>query len=241
MVKGSSKPGIEIARLYEAKNSYLKIGRAHLLWQKNIIEWLETWNPDCLIAEINPRNRTTSTALRWMHRRSRKVIGWGLGQPGPGFLGGIKSTAWRNLVMQFDALITYSTLGKQQFAALGFEENRIYTAPNAVAPKPAVARINRPMHYQGSKPTLLFVGRLIERKRLDVLLNACAALPSELQPEILASGDGPARKGLENLARQVYPHTNFWAICAARTSNLTGRWLTCSFCPARAAWRSSRQ
>ncbi len=54
---------------------------------------------------------------------------------------------------------------------------------------------------------MLFVGRLQRRKRVDLLLQACAQL--EESPDLWIVGDGPARKNLERLARDIYPRANF--------------------------------
>ncbi len=56
---------------------------------------------------------------------------------------------------------------------------------------------------------MLFVGRLQKRKRIDFLLQACAALPAELQPRLWVVGDGPARGEFEAVARDVYPQAKF--------------------------------
>jgi glycosyltransferase involved in cell wall biosynthesis len=53
----------------------------------------------------------------------------------------------------------------------------------------------------------LFVGRLQVRKRVDLLLRACAAQPT--QPRLVIVGDGPERAALEALAQTVYPSAEF--------------------------------
>jgi glycosyltransferase involved in cell wall biosynthesis len=45
------------------------------------------------------------------------------------------------------------------------------------------------------------------RKRIDMLLRACAAM--DPQPELTIVGDGPARMDLERAARDLFPQTNF--------------------------------
>jgi glycosyltransferase involved in cell wall biosynthesis len=47
------------------------------------------------------------------------------------------------------------------------------------------------------------------RKRIDILLRACAALPGNLQPRLIIVGDGPAREEFEALAEVVYPSAEF--------------------------------
>ena len=64
-----------------AQNIHLFSGPLYLCHQRGLVEWLENWNPDALIVEANPRYLATGAAVRWMHERGRKVIGWGLGAP----------------------------------------------------------------------------------------------------------------------------------------------------------------
>ena len=56
---------------------------------------------------------------------------------------------------------------------------------------------------------MLFVGRLQERKRIDILLRGCASLSTELQLSLVIVGDGPAISNLQSLAKEVYPQTEF--------------------------------
>jgi glycosyltransferase involved in cell wall biosynthesis len=111
-------------------------------------------------------------------------------------------------VRRFDALVTYSRRGADEYAALGFPAERIFVALNAAVPRPIAPPPARPAVFEG-RPTVLFVGRLQARKRLDDLLRACALLPDELQPRLLVVGDGPEGEALKELAAQVYPRAEF--------------------------------
>jgi len=55
----------------------------------------------------------------------------------------------------------------------------------------------------------LFVGRLQDRKQIDLLLNACAALPPEIQPDLKIVGEGPALNTFRDLAEEIYPRACF--------------------------------
>jgi glycosyltransferase involved in cell wall biosynthesis len=137
-----------------------------------------------------------------MHAGGKPVVGWGLGA-GPA--GGLRAWFRRSYLDGFDALIAYSTLGALQYRALRFPAERVFVAPNAATQPP------RQMPDRGSlrgrRPRLFFVGRLQERKRLDLLLEACSAL--EPQPEVRIAGDGPDRSRLETLASRVLPDAAF--------------------------------
>ena len=66
----------------------------------------------------------------------------------------------------------------------------------------------RSLSWSG-RPQVLFVGRIQLRKRLDLLFQACAQLPENLQPGITIVGDGPDRSQAENAAKGSYPHVTF--------------------------------
>ncbi len=209
MVEG--RQPLRAAQFSAARNRHIFSGKAYLCWQGGLVDWLQAWQPQALVVEANPRYLATPAAVRWMHARGRPVIGWGLGAPKPGGrLAGLKLALWRGFIRQFDALIAYSTQGAAQYRALGAPEQRVFVAPNAVAPRPAHPAPQRPPVFDAQGALLLFVGRLQTRKRLDVLLRACAGLPPESQPRLWIVGDGPARGELQSLAQVVYPAAQFW-------------------------------
>jgi glycosyltransferase involved in cell wall biosynthesis len=109
---------------------------------------------------------------------------------------------------RFDALLTYSRLGAEEYATLGFPAGKIFVAPNAAAARPSQPMPSRPLTIAG-KPNVLFIGRLQARKRVDLLLQACTSLPALLQPRLVIIGDGPERNTLEALAKTIYPSAEF--------------------------------
>lgn len=201
---------LETAHLTRAENLHLFPGQFYLCYQRGLVDWLRAWDPQVLIVEANPRYLSTPAALTWMRSHRRPVIGWGLGAPAAaGLWGGLRSASRRSFLHQFDALITYSRTGAEEYQAAGFPAERIFVAPNAAAARPRHLPPVRPPRIDPHHATLLFVGRLQTRKRVDVLLRACAALPVEERPHLWVVGDGPARSELERLACQVYPAAVF--------------------------------
>jgi glycosyltransferase involved in cell wall biosynthesis len=198
---------LQTARYSPARNLHLFTGPLYLCYQRGLLRWLMDWNPDALIVEANPRYVTTPLAVRWMKRRGRPVIAWGLGAPplsGP--LAGFRYERRVRFLSMFDSLIAYSRRGAEEYAALGFSPEKIFVAPNAVAPRPAQKPAARPLTVD--RATILFVGRLQARKRVDLLLRACAQM-LEPKPRLLIIGDGPERSKLEALAAQIYPLAEF--------------------------------
>lgn len=195
----------QIAAYHEAKNMHLFGGAFYLCHQQNFISWLEEWNPHALIVEANPRYLATSSAVNWMHTRGRKVIGWGLGSPPlSGSLAGFRQKSRISFLSKFDALLAYSQRGADEYAALGFPRQKIFVAHNSVSPKPT---FNLQTSTFKPQATILFVGRLQARKRVDHLLRACAEMESK--PRLIIIGDGPERAALETLAKEVYPAAEF--------------------------------
>lgn len=188
----------QIAKYIEAKNIHLLNGKFYLCYQKNFINWLEESNPDALIVEANPRYLSTPSAVKWMHKRGRKVIGWGLGAPK-------QNGFWKNFVSQFDGMISYSQRGADEYASLGFPREKIFVAHNSVSSKPENFFDRRPQ--TADRVTILFVGRLQNRKRIDSLIHACVEMESK--PRLIIVGDGPERANLESLAKEIYPSTEF--------------------------------
>lgn len=201
-------PGkLGVAKQFAAHSLHLLGGPFYLCYQRGFIDWLENWNPDALIVEANARYVATPPAVKWMHARGRKVIGWGLGAPplsGP--LAAFRRSRRFGFLRQFDALIAYSQRGAAEYADLGFPRERIFVAPNAAAARPVSKPGRKPGRAQ--RPNVLFVGRLQARKRVDALLRACAAMPGP-KPRLVIVGDGPEMQDLQRLADQIYPEARF--------------------------------
>lgn len=194
----------ELAR---AKNVHIFSGSFYMLWQLGILDWAAEFKPDALIMEANPRYLSSPGAVRYMHNLNRPVIGWGLGAPQSR---GWRANSWRGFLDTFDALIAYSKRGAEEYAQLGFRPDRIFVAPNAVTMKPTSLPPERPENLESGKPIVLYVGRLQPRKRVDMLIRACASFAPKLQPQLWIVGDGPARTELETLANKLLPSTRFW-------------------------------
>lgn len=216
---GQAKPSEMIHPANELQNAQLTIGhnvhlfqgRFYVCLQPGLMNWLKELDPDVLIMEANPRYLSSPSAIRWMHQRNRPVIGWGLGAPSivGEFLSQVRQQRRARFLHEFDSLISYSQTGAAEYTQMGFPEDQIFVAANAVAPRPTHPLPERRDIQSGEKVRLLFVGRLQERKNIDNLIHACADLPELLQPELVIVGDGPARDSYALLAEQLYPNTTF--------------------------------
>jgi glycosyltransferase involved in cell wall biosynthesis len=186
------------AKFKPARNIHLLGGKFYLCFQSGIQAWLSEWDPSALILEANARYPLSRGAMTWMRRKGRPVLGWGLGAPG-------RSSFRDGFLKSFDALIAYSNQGAEEYESIGFAAERIFVAPNAVTGPPLPLPVRE---ADGSdRMTILFVGRLQERKRVDLLLRACGRL--DPKPALWIVGDGPARTALEREALSSYPSAEF--------------------------------
>ncbi|MGB7873105.1 MAG: glycosyltransferase [Anaerolineales bacterium] len=200
---------LQVAQYAPARNIHLLKGSLYFCYQHGLIDWLSEWNPEALVVEANPRYLSTPSAVKWMQSRGRPVIGWGLGAPPSSSSHFLKKWGERKrgaFFRRFDALIAYSQRGADEYADYGIPQEKIFVAHNAVSPAPAAPPDRRPLTVD--RASILFVGRLQARKRIDSLLRACAEMP-EPQPRLVIVGDGPERGYLEQVARQTYPSAEF--------------------------------
>ncbi|HZN40945.1 MAG TPA: glycosyltransferase [Planctomycetota bacterium] len=109
-----------------------------------------------------------------------------------------------------DRLLCVSESIQREAIACGFRAEQTVIAPNGVdtdrfAPAPPAARTEA-RAAAGVGPAefcVLFVGRLVPRKGVDVLLRAMAASQRARSARLLVVGDGPERAGLEQMAREL--------------------------------------
>lgn len=149
------------------------------------LRWVNTW--------FEPVRVRGTRRLLWGHRYSHRVVG----------------NAVRDRVMRlYDGVIQYADDEVDAMVARGLPRERIFVAPNTIHVE------NHADTSHMAKRSLLYVGRLQPRKRLDELIDAFAdvidTVPSDTQLEIL--GDGEIRAELRaqaarrGLADRVHFH-----------------------------------
>lgn len=210
-------------RVVFGNNVHLGRGKAYMCWQSGLTGWLHRWNPDVLLVPANPRLLSTHPAVWMTRRRGRPVVGVGLGTLDWTNAGRLTDTWRRRLLARFyrgfDALVAYSTKGAEDYVRAGVQSKRVIVAHNAVSNTAAEELASRLKEQPdlvvrwrretglSDVPTLVFVGRLIFPKRVDLLIRTCAQL--NFPCELLVVGEGPERSALERLAAEVFPSTRF--------------------------------
>ena len=102
---------------------------------------------------------------------------------------------WQRWKGAFRLSVTNSEEGRRLLAADGFDPvELVWNGVATISPRPALGQV----------PTLLFAGRLVHQKGVDILLRAFARAVKEVPTaRLLIAGDGPERAALTALMRDL--------------------------------------
>lgn len=149
-------------------------------------------------------------------RHQKKVYLWSHGWYGrEGF---VKKWFKRAFFGLADKIFLYGNYAKQVAIGQGFDENKLEVIHNSLdhdhqiklraTLKPSEIYRN---HFGNDHPVIIFIGRLTEVKRLDMLVEAVAVLKRRQKKfNVVFIGDGEKRGDLEDLVRQKDLTSQFW-------------------------------
>ena len=175
------------------------------LWQRGLLRLILTGGFDAVIM-TGSANHLTAWAIGLASRmRATPLLFWTTGwhRREKGFKRIVRLLFYRLA----SALMLYSDRGQQIGVDMGYPQSRMSVIYNSVA-APGVAEELEPLartsaHGGDSTPDtkIVFVGRLNQEKRLDMLIEACDRLFSiGHHIRLVIGGDGPERVRLQHLA-----------------------------------------
>jgi glycosyltransferase involved in cell wall biosynthesis len=182
-----------------------------LLWQPALLDAVNG-EAEVVVAQWNARLAHLFPAIRKARRHGVRLVLWGHGM-------GKRESATRRAIRnalgkRADAVILYTPGVAAELRDAGFDPRRLHVAPNSLNLDPIEAarrawpaeRVRSFLAERGCEPgrTVLFVSRLEPDKRVDLLLEAMAALAGD-HPELRTCiiGGGPERPQLEALAGRL--------------------------------------
>ena len=181
--------------LFRARNHFF-LGR-RLLFQTGL--WKAALGADVLIMDMNPRNLSNWLILAFRRWKKRKTVLWGHAWPRDGR--GAKSDKLRGFLRrQGDVILCYTETQAQELRAL-MPLTKIVAAPNALYRKRDMA----PAIAESGVENFIYVGRLVDAKKPELLLRAWAQIAPQIpEPaQLIFVGDGPARAALQDEAARL--------------------------------------
>ncbi len=172
-----------------------------MVYQTGLMRQIRTGKYRVMVAEYNPRVLTNLAACLYAKSLGMQFIWWGHGirpRTSPKLI-----PLYQKMASLADAMILYSGPGADQLAELGVPREKMFVAWNAID----IDDINA--HAQAWEATtrtrVLYIGRLIAEKKIDLLIRAFALALPKLPPEakLTLVGEGPERQHLEDVVKEL--------------------------------------
>lgn len=186
--------------------------KKRLAWQPAMVAALLSGSHDVYILPNTLSYLDVWCCLILSRLLGRRVCLWGHGR---GSLNGRAATRIRKLFMGLaDALVFYTDAARDAWRAAGLPAERMFVAYNALDTEESagirsrigegeLAEFLRARGLAGKK-LVLFVGRLQERKRPDLLVEAMAQVVGRVpEAHALLIGDGPMRETVERRVAEL--------------------------------------
>jgi glycosyltransferase involved in cell wall biosynthesis len=173
-----------------------------------VISWCAKHNVPCLLSgDSNILADRSSGMRRWLKTR---LLHW--------------------LVKKSGAILPFGSNGRAYFARYGASQNRIFNFPMEPdyelilqLPREEIDKIGRRFGLDSSRRRLVFSGRLAEVKRVDLLLDAFAAI-ADARPlwDLVIVGDGPLRDELHRRVPESIRTRVTWTGFVAEQTTIAG-------------------
>lgn len=185
---------------------YKTIGNSRLSWQRGIVRLLfkKEYNTFLMLAES--RNLTIYLFLFLLRFfPNKRVYLWTHGLYGKENSFEEKLKLW--IYSHASGVFLYGNYSKRLLLEKGFPERKLFVIHNSLfyERQKAIRDSIRPSdiyfrHFGNNNPVLIFIGRLTEVKRLDMVIDAVALLKQKGQNyNIIFVGDGVMRPDLERM------------------------------------------
>jgi acetyltransferase-like isoleucine patch superfamily enzyme/glycosyltransferase involved in cell wall biosynthesis len=207
---GTTFTRVDVEDLHHVTNHFL-LGR-RLLWQQG--HWRGLLSADTALIEYNPRILSNWVLLALRKALGRRNAVWGHAWPRAGRdAKTLPARAW--MAKLTDCIVVYTESQRDELAEV-LPGKPIIAAPNALYR----AYQMKTAHSDSPPRDFIYVGRLVEAKKPDLMIKAFAKALPNLPPEskLIIVGDGPIRAKLEQEGSalggrvEFKGHINDWTI-----------------------------
>lgn len=181
-------------------------------WRKGakIIEYLRNLGPAVVVVHgYNDLGRLR--VLRWCHANGLPIFLWGdsnaLSDQSRFFKRFIKKIYVRYVLSKVLGTMVCGRLGRQFFVNFGADPAKLFLVPYEPdylqiesLPAETISRTAQQFDLQPDRRRIVYSGRLVRLKRVDLLINAFARIAAERPNwDLVIVGDGPERQSLQAL------------------------------------------
>jgi len=191
-----------------------KLLKKNFCYQKNIKKTIKDDKLDVVIMMFSPYIISTFFRPLFDLKRNYKLVAWTHGYFKGEDFSSYKNKILRMFLKKCDAILLYTEQEAEKYIDNGFSEDRVFFTNNTldtdkidkIKTTISQTQINRIKEKYGlkAKKTLIFVGRLINSKRIEVLLKAMEELNENYF--LFVIGDGRDRdivKKYDNLYKNI--------------------------------------
>lgn len=203
--------------LLKRVNYYKSIGNTKMSWQCGVIRLLFKKDYNTFLITAESRSLTLYLFLFILQfLRNKKVYIWTHGLYGKENYIEKKLKLWS--YYHANGLFLYGNYSKQLLIEQGFPERKMFVIHNSLFYDRQM-KIRESIHlsdiyaqhFGNNNPVLIFIGRLTQVKRLDMIVDAVALLKEKGQSyNIVYVGDGVMRTNLELLVAKKSLTNNVW-------------------------------
>lgn len=190
-----------------------KLRHAGAAWRKGgrIVRWLREHRAAAVIC-VGYNDASFVRVVRWCRKNAVPCFLWGdsniRNDRATGWKARAKTAYLRSLIQQCTGVLPCGRLGKQYFQKYGADPDRIYFAPYepdyeaiAAVADVAVKAVCTELQLRGDRKRLIYAGRLVRRKRIDLLIAAFADIADQRPDwDLLIVGQGVEEEKLLAMA-----------------------------------------
>lgn len=183
---------------FELHNTVWSVCGKRVIIQRGVTDVLRQYRPDCLIMlGVDPAIVSNVPLFLEARRRGIATLWWGHGTWGnQGRLGQrLRSLFYHKA----DGVLVYDERGRQRMIDDGIPPHRVHVVGNCLNGESYSSLQTAPLPADPVR--LVLSGRIVARKRVDILIEALAELDARgMNVELDIIGDGPERASLERIA-----------------------------------------
>lgn len=188
------------------------IGPFKIVYNKGMFSEIKRYNPDLVILQGIAGDITNRLIINWAYRKKKKIILWTAGwDPGlaKGRLLSLKNHFVSTFFRKANIHLTYGSKASDYVKSMGVLSENITTCYNGIELDHLIAEEKQILdeskqvtakYELDDHTTFLYVGGLIQEKRVDLLLSAFSVLRKKYPGiKLLIVGDGPLREQIQNM------------------------------------------